>query len=215
MEKQIFNKIFKELEKQLKNTSEKNKKLLICFTGVPGSGKTYLAKKLEKRYKGVRINSDDIRKIIDVKITKKEEKREAILKEFLLSLLKNYPFINKLVSLDSGIERKYQDIVKISKSKKWKMFIVKMVVPKNLIIRRIKIKDKERLEKRPEDIKRWFREFKNFNKKIKSDFIFKENSDLKALFLKLDKILKISNKNLYKSPSFQNSILENATKEKN
>lgn len=191
MKQAIFNKIFKELERQLRNTSRQNKKLIICFAGTPCSGKTYLAKRLEKKYKGVRINSDKIRKITDKKITKEEDEREAILKEFLLSLLKNYPFINKLVILDGGIERKYQDIVKISKSKKWRMFIIQIVVPKNLIIRRIKKKDKKRLEERPEDIKRWFCEFKSFNKKIKSDFIFKKNSDLKNLFLKLDSLLKI------------------------
>ena len=47
-----------------------NKKLLICFVGIPGSGKTYLAKIIEKKFKGIRINSDNLRKVINKNITK-------------------------------------------------------------------------------------------------------------------------------------------------
>ncbi len=183
-----FKKIYKEHKKQLKNLNVQNKKLIICFVGIPCSGKTYIAKKIEKKYNAVRINSDDIRKIIDKNITKKEEDGEIILGEHILNLLKNPVFTNKLIILDRGIERNYEDILKISKSKRWNMFIIKMVVPKNLIIKRIEIKDRERLEKHPEDIKRWFKEYKIFNKNIKADFVFKNDSDLERLFERLDEI---------------------------
>lgn len=111
MKKNIFDEIYEEYKKQLNNLFEPNKKLVICFAGIPGSGKTYLAKKLERRYRGVRINNDDLRKIIDSKIG--EDKREEILQEFLLDLLKTFSFENKLVILDSGIERKYEDVKNI------------------------------------------------------------------------------------------------------
>lgn len=189
MKNGIFEIILKEHKKQLKNLSKINKKLIISFVGIPGSGKTYLAKKLEKRYGGIRINSDDIRKIINNKITREESERETILKEYILNLLKKSPFINKFVILDSSIAGKYEEIYKISESKKWKMFIIKMITPKNLIIKRIKIKDKERLEKHPEDVDRWFKEYKEFNQKVNANFVFRKNSNLKSLFLKLNGIL--------------------------
>jgi len=187
--KKYFKKILKKHSSKLKNLNVVNGKLIICFAGTPCSGKTYLAKIIEKKYKAVRITSDKLRKIIDKSITKIKYEREAILKEYILDLLKNFPFSNKLVILDLGIERKYNDISKISKSKKWKMFVIKMVVPKKLIIKRIRIKDEKRFKEHPEDIKRWFREYKAFNKKIKSDFVFKSDLDLKNLFLKLEDIM--------------------------
>lgn len=187
--KKYFKKIYKKHASKLKNLNKVNKKLLICFAGIPCSGKTALAKKIERKYKAVRISNNDLRRIINKYITKKEDKREAILKEYVLDLLKNSPFANRLVVLDSGIERKYKDILKISKSKKWKMFIIRMIVPKSSIIKRIKIKDIKRFENHPEDIKRWFKEYKEFNRKYKSDFIFKSNKDLKKLFTKLNSIL--------------------------
>lgn len=105
-------------------------------------------------------------------------------------MLRTFSFENKLIILNSGIERKYEEICKISEIGDWKMFIIRIGVPKKLIIRRIKIKDKKRLKERPEDLERWFKEYKDFNQKVKSDFIFKKNSDLKNLFSKLDAILK-------------------------
>lgn len=69
------------------------------------------------------------------------------------------------------------------------MFIIRMVVLKKLIIKRIRKKDKERLEEHPEDIQRWFREYKEFNKKVKADFMFRNDYDLKKLFLKVDQTL--------------------------
>jgi len=187
--KKHFKKIYRKHASKLKNLNKVNKKLLICFLGIPCSGKTALAKKIERKYKAVRISNDDLRKIINQYITKKEAKREAILKEYVLDLLKNPPFTNKLVILDSGIERKYKDILKISKSKKWKMFIIRMLIPKSSIIKRIKIKDRKRFENHPEDIKRWFKEYKEFNRKYKSDFIFKDDSNLKKLFIELNRIV--------------------------
>jgi len=69
MNKQLFGKIHKKYIKKLKHLNIPHKKLMICFSGFAGSGKTYIAKIVEKKYKGVRIRSDDIRKIIiDMKI---------------------------------------------------------------------------------------------------------------------------------------------------
>ena len=65
MEKNIFREIYKKHSRFLKNRKvRRNKKLIICFSGIPGSGKTVLAKILEKRYRGVRINSHRIGKIM-------------------------------------------------------------------------------------------------------------------------------------------------------
>jgi hypothetical protein len=106
-----------------------------------------------------------------------------------LDFLKNWIFDNKLVILDNGIERKYEEISKIAKSKKWKMIVIRIVASKRLIVKRIKIKDKKRLKEHPEDLKRCFKEYNDFNKRVKSDFVFKSNSDLRRLFMKLDRRL--------------------------
>ena len=187
MKKPIFKKILKVVKRQFKYIFKKNKKLIICFVGIPCSGKTRLAKILEEKYKGVRVNDDDLRKVIDKFVN--ENKRETILKEFLLDFLRNYSYKNELVILDSGIERKYEDIAEISKNKKWKMFIIRVVAEKNLILERIKKKDRNRFENRYEDIERWFKEYKEFNKNKKVDFTFRGDKDLEDLYPRLDTVL--------------------------
>jgi len=188
MDVDIFDKILKETLKKLKYTSEENRWIMICFAGIPCSGKTTLAKRIEKKYKGVRINNDYIRKIIE-NLTLKNEEREKTLEEFLIDLLKKYPFRNHLVILDSGIERKFEEVKKVANLVGWEMFIIRMAIPKKEILERIRKKDPKRFMQYPEDIKRWSREYKEFNENNKNNFVFRSDSDLKRLYSKLDNIL--------------------------
>jgi len=186
--KNLFEKIL--LQINLKNISYfNNNSILICFAGIPCSGKTRLAKKIEKKYKGIRINSDQIRKILS-RFIKENEKREKIVREFLIKFLKDFPFKNKFVILDSGIERKFNEIKEVAFLAGWKIFIIKIITPKKEILKRIRKKDPVRFKEHPEDIKRWFKEYKEFNKRHKSDFIFKKDSDLTRLYSKLDSFIR-------------------------
>jgi adenylylsulfate kinase-like enzyme len=67
----VFEEIYKKHSKILENKNIKNEKLIICFSGIPGSGKTTVAKKLERRYRGVRINTHDLGKIIETFLGRK------------------------------------------------------------------------------------------------------------------------------------------------
>jgi 2-phosphoglycerate kinase len=60
----IFKEIYGRHCIDLNNLNVRNKRVAVCFSGIPGSGKTTIARVLEKRYKGVRLNGDDIGKII-------------------------------------------------------------------------------------------------------------------------------------------------------
>lgn len=186
LNKDIFDKILEEISNGLKYVLEDNKPIMICFVGIPCSGKTRLAKKIEKKYKGVRISNDNLRKFIEKFIQEKEE-HEKVLREFLINLLKNYPFKNRFIILDSGIERKFDEVKKVADAAGLKMFVIRMIASKKEILRRIKEKDPERFEKHPEDIKRWFREYKEFNKNHKSDFVFRDDNDLKELYSEIEK----------------------------
>ncbi len=186
LSKNIFDKILGEISKELKHVLEENKPIIICFAGIPCSGKTRLAKKIEEKYKGVRISNDNIRKVLGDFIQEKE-KHEKVLREFLINLLKDYPFKNRFIILDSGIERKFDEVKKVADAAGLKMFVIQVIAPKEEILKRIKKKDPERFEKHPEDIKRWFKEYKEFNKNHKSDFVFRTDDDLKELYSEIEK----------------------------
>jgi adenylate kinase family enzyme len=190
-------KIYEKHIKELKNLRAGEKKLIICFSGIPGSGKTFVAKILEKKYKGVRISSDNIRKIIDwLKIVKNKEDKEKILRQYLINFLKNYKFSNKLIILDSSIDRKYKEIFKVAREKRIKIFIVKITASKKGIILRLK-KNKGRLKGFLGNFDRWEKDYNNFNKRVKADFVLDIStlkSDLEQLFVKLNNALSIKEK---------------------
>ncbi len=188
---ELFNKIYKTHIKQLKNLNIPHKKLVICFSGIAGSGKTYLAKILEDKYKGVRIVNDDIREIIC-----RLEKRGDIdhpTYGYLNWFIKNYKFKNNLIILDSGIDRKYKERFSLFKKNGYQIFIIRLKVSEKVYERRII----EKLGKLDNNyinrINDWKRQYEDFGKNIKSDIIVDNEEDnklnLKLLFSKLEKII--------------------------
>lgn len=64
MDKKLINKILTEHKKIINNNDVGNPKIAICFSGTPASGKTFLAKKIEKEFNGIRLNNDELRIIL-------------------------------------------------------------------------------------------------------------------------------------------------------
>lgn len=192
MKEEFFRKIYKKHIKKLKNLSFPNEKLMICFSGIAGSGKTYIAKILERKYKGVRIRNDEIRGIV-VNLDKNKDIDETTYGYFDW-FFKNYSFKNKLIILDRGIDRGYKETFPIFKKKGYKIFIIRLKVPEKVYERRI-IKKLGRLDdnyiNRIDD---WKRQYKEFGKRVKPDIVIKNKEDnnlnLKPLFSKLERLIK-------------------------
>ena len=189
MDKKIIQKIHKKYIKKLKYLDVPHKKFVICFSGIAGSGKTYIAKILEKRYKAVRIRSDDIRGIVDKLRIKEIDK---LTYGYLGWLYNNYSFKNKLIILDKGIDRKYKETFSIFRKKRYKIFIIRLKVSRKLSEKRIIKKLGKPDENYVNNIDRWIKEWEDFGKKIKSDIVIenKDGVNLNPLFSKMDKLIK-------------------------
>ncbi|MAH03871.1 hypothetical protein CMI39_03755 [Candidatus Pacearchaeota archaeon] len=191
IEEKIITKIYKIHLKQLKNLSVPHKKFMICFSGIAGSGKTYIAKILEKKYNGVRIRSDDIRGIIR---SLHIDDMDNVTDDYLSWLFKNWPFKNKLIILDRGIDRKYKETFSIFKKKGYKIFIIRLKTPREIFEKRIKGKLGKLDQNYLNRINDWIKQWKEFGKKFKSDIIIKNEKDnkleLKKIFTMLDKLIK-------------------------
>ncbi|MFH1607899.1 MAG: AAA family ATPase [archaeon] len=192
MEEELMKQIYQKHIRKLKNLNVSYKSLVICFSGIPGSGKTYVAKILEKKYKGVRIRNDDIREIV-TKLDKKldlDEVTYAYDKWFF----ENYKFKNKLIILDSGIDRKYDDIFPLLKKKGYRIFIIRLKVSEKVYERRIKDKLGKLDGNYINRINDWKRQYKEFGRKVKFDIIIEnekyEELDLEVLFGKLDEVVR-------------------------
>jgi len=196
MEKEFFGRIYKKHLTKLKNIEIPHKKLVVCFSAVPGSGKTHIARILEKRYKAVRINNDDIRKIIKVLVKKNKnlakEDRQTLLLEYLLYLIKNFSFANKLIILDSSIDRKYKMLIPVLKKNDFRFFVIRLGVSTNVLKKRISFRAKKAPKHFKEKSEDWFKDYEDCRKSLRADIIIKNEgwTDLSNLFSILDRIIK-------------------------
>ena len=188
-----FKIISRELFRKLRYNNIQNSPFIIAFFGVPGSGKTYISKRLEKRYKAIRINSHDILKIIDKeKIAENpgNPKSAAKLKEeYIYHLISNALFKNKRIILDKSIDREYKKLLKICKSKKFPYFFIRLKIGKRKAIKRI---NKRGIHGNwlTGAMNKWQKDWKTAAKRIESHiFLYEPSPDLKKLYSKLDSAL--------------------------
>ena len=191
MNNQKFTKISNKYYPYIKNKNIKNKKLAICFSGVPGSGKTSIAKILEDKYKAVRINKDDIGKIINSLNLTNTNKKEDLSYQYINQLISNYPFSNHLIIIDRSIDRTHNETFKILRKFGFKIFIIRIKVSKSIAIKRIKKRNYKNFQVWMSKINKWFSDYNKSGKMIKANINLDDNNlDLEEMYKKLDKELK-------------------------
>ena len=188
-----FDEISRRLFPRLKYTKIQNQQLIIAFSGVPGSGKSDLSRKLEEKYKAVRVGNDPIRDIISHSgiFPLSEEESENLLQDYNEYLVRNYPFRNKLLILDKSMDRQYKRFFPIFEELGLRFFILRLNMDKEGAIERImKRKGGEDLDLVRRSMERWQREFRDFGKNAHYDILIDgENSDFEKVCEKIDKIL--------------------------
>lgn len=192
MNEQFFREIYKRHVKKLENLLVPHEKLMICFSGIAGSGKTYISRILEKKYRGVIIRNDDIRGII-ANLDKNKDIDETTYSYFDW-FFRNYSFKNRLLILDRGIDRGYKEVFPFFRERGYKIFIIRLKVSEKVYEGRIRNKLGELDSNYINRIDDWKRQYKEFGEAIKPDIIVENEKDnelnLEPLFKKLDRLVK-------------------------
>jgi len=165
------------------------KRTVIAFAGVPCSGKSTVSRKIEKRYGGVRINLDDVMRIITEKnLVETIEQNEEMKNLFIYTFLKNSFLKNKLIILDKSMDREYERFFKVCKENEWDYLIVQLKLKKQEAIRRIEKRNSDNLSNWIPRIDKWFNEHEEFKKNVKADILMDgTKSNFEVLFDNLDK----------------------------
>lgn len=180
---------------KLENLGNKNEKLLICFAGYPGSGKTDLAKKVEERFKGIRISRDKFKKIIysDFKPETIDE-AEGLAMEYEDYIFGNLPKEkNGLLILDSGIDRKYEKYKEWSEKNDYRMFVCGLETDRDIAVKRIKENiGAESIDYYMQNMDRWVKEHQDFKNSHECDYQIRNNDpdQEERLFLILRDLIK-------------------------
>lgn len=210
--------LFRLIEKKYtpKNTQLKNNsKVIIAFSGVPGSGKTYLSKLLEKEFRAVRFRSDIIRNIINkfpeeyfeeinpnlekifgIKdISKLKEylydeisiKKESLIANYIDNFFQNYSYKNTFVIYDGSIDRRYEYVKKVAEESGFRMFTIKLPLDKEVIRKRVIQRGEGDMTFFDTNFPRWENDYKKLGKKIRPEFEF--NNNLEKLIKKINSFL--------------------------
>lgn len=168
--------IFKEHLTSLQNVNVANKPFVIAFSGVPGMGKTDVAKQLESSLSAIRLSSDTARQLLikhGIKPYEKNPQTEQpnlamYLGYCIEQLSKQSP--NHLIILDMSIDREYPLIATLAQKHHYKLFVIRLVVPRDIVEQRIRSR-----EKNPESylkhLDKWFRDYNAFDEKNVNFFL--------------------------------------------
>lgn len=164
----LFRKIYRIHRKRLKYVNENRRKLLVTFAGVPGSGKTVIARRLEKELRGIRINSIDVEKAY----VALGNERDISVKRAYIDWLMNKivkEFKNKTIILDKGIERTHEEILKWVEENNYEIFVIGLDCSRETLERRIKEREGDNAKYYLAEMDRWVREYKKYKRLNISD----------------------------------------------
>jgi len=176
----ILKKIYQIHIKKLNNLDQKNPKIMILFSGTAGSGKSFIAKRIEEKFKGIRINNDDIRDIFRDHIAPNYDLSQVDLQKLLIDyskfLYKNISKINGFLILDSSMDRGFDMVEKTAETNKYKIFLIRLDLSEEILIKQIK----QRIERDPEpyllDLARQLEQHEKFSQRIVADYIISEQN---------------------------------------
>lgn len=191
-----INKILDEefLEKLRNKNLANNSNYFILFSAMPKTGKTAIAQKIEERYKGVRIKKDIAREIIyaNIEITDTKQSEEILDKYLEENIGKITDLPNKLIIWDSSIDRSYENFRTWAEKYGYKIFVICLETPLDVINHRIDIElDQSTAKWYRVNLEKWETDHKNYLKIGQVDFTVTNNSekDIKILYNKLDALL--------------------------
>jgi len=174
--------------KQLKNLGVDNQKVLVLFSGISGSGKSFIAKRLEEKYKGIRINNDDIRDIIKNIVTPEIDEQKILL-EYLAYLLEKIPKNNGFIIMDSSIDRKLKFVQDYAIKNDFKTFTIRIDLPRETIIKNILKRNEKEAAPYLADLDRQTNDHKAIIPKITTDYAISEDNfnRFEELFAAIDR----------------------------
>jgi len=144
------------------------RRMIVLFSGVPGSGITTLARQLEKAHHGVRVSTDEVREIIDsLHLSTSEEQRQKIVRAYIpfcFSALANEP--NRLIIFDANVDHTYPRIRDWAHEHGYELFLIELSSTKEAVLERLRAREDAKLPLYTEKLAGWLEDQARFLKEV-------------------------------------------------
>ncbi len=185
-----FNEIFTIHQKKLNYLNSKNKnRIAICFSGVPGAGKTTISKELEKELKAIRIEIDQIREIVANLFEQKNIKYKNNKNKYLEIKNQSYRYVkdllqyiqgnekNHLIILDLSLDRRYSYIKSLLDFFNYRIFSISLEADESQLRNRIKTRQTGMLDRSIylKMLPGWIKDHVTFTSQCKFDICINTN----------------------------------------
>jgi predicted kinase len=156
----------------LRNRDVPHGRIYIIFSGVPGSGKTTLAKHLADDLKAQYIRHDDIRELI---------RRDGFnVADFTISHISAIVIdtilekdANKFIVIDASLDRSWPRFFEHASQQQARPIVIRLNVSKDTIQKRIAQREEGHVGK-VQDIDMYFDQFENSKREVKADIELSE-----------------------------------------
>ena len=159
---------------------------LVIFSGVPGSGKTTIARALEERLKAVRLSNDNIRTRIvaadpGIKREGQERAKFIVANKVLDRLAKE---AHNIIVIDASCDRGYDEYSTWAEKHGYKLVLVRLEISREVIMQRL---EKRLAEDGASTIKRsgwfekidlWWQQWESFSKQHKADVTLDDTTSI-------------------------------------
>lgn len=168
----------------LRHTEIKQPPLVICFSGTPGMGKSYVAKLIEEKYQGVRISTDDIRHIVRQMDT--SLKVESTVDTYFGYFSEHYKAPNQLLIIDASIDRRYKRLFPYFEERKIPYVVIRLEVSAEDALDRVSEREGENKANYIKHMASWRADYEAFLDAFSNVFTIKNGKadqlDLDALY---------------------------------
>lgn len=194
MNQEIFQNLGQDFFEKIENKNKENgHRLMVLFSGVPCSGKTELAKKIEDEFGGMLISKDMARNLIyKYKKGVGVEEVEVILDEYMETVVSRAADLkNGLVIHDASIDRKYEKYNDWAEKYGYEIFVIRMDTSRELVIKNIEAKlanDEGTKKWYYKQLDRWFADFENYKGRVDFEIKDLDTSQIEGLMGKLSRI---------------------------
>lgn len=170
----------------LRFIGEPHRKCLVLFSGVPASGKTIIAQKIEDSLLGVRISHDDLRELLkhrwpDISEENSRKVRQAVVQKIFERL---QTANNGLVIIDASVDRRYDFYENLAGQYGYHIMLLRLDMPYELVRRRMIERPEESIKPSKyytDHLDEWWNQWKNFGQGRHFDMIITSTTPLSEI----------------------------------